>query len=240
MQIIPAIDIKSGKCVRLFRGSFNRVDIYSDDPVRMAEQWEAQGAGMLHVVDLDAAVTGKPVNRDYILDIVKHVKIPVQVGGGMRDRKIIEYYIDKGVRSVVITTYAYEQADEVIEIANQYKDTISIGVDIISGAVAIKGWTQTGSITAKEFVKRFSSIPIHRFIFTDIYKDGTLSGMDVNRIRNMLEGISEPVVISGGISSVDDIVKLKRMDIKNIKGIIIGRAIYTGAVKLNEAIEAAV
>ncbi len=238
MKIIPAIDIKSGKCVRLWQGSFNRVDVYGDNPVEMALKWEREGAGMLHVVDLDAAVTGKPVNKDHITDILKHVRVPVQVGGGVRDIDTAEYYINHGAKSVVITTFAYEQPDEVISIAQQYRGRISIGVDVLSGSVAIKGWTQTGSISPYEFIKRFSGAPIYAFIFTDIYKDGTLSGIEPERIEKVLEGISEPVIISGGISSTDDLKNLKKIKDKNIAGIIIGRALYTGAIKLKDALKA--
>jgi phosphoribosylformimino-5-aminoimidazole carboxamide ribotide isomerase len=238
MKIIPAVDIKSGKCVRLWQGSFNRVDVYGDSPVEMALKWEEEGAVMLHVVDLDAAVTGKPVNRDHITDILKHMHVPVQVGGGVRDLETAEYYIAHGAKSVVITTFAYEQTDEVIGIARQYPGRVSIGVDVLSGSVAIKGWTQTSGIPPYEFIKRFSGVPIHAFIFTDIYKDGTLSGIEPDRIEKALHGISEPVIISGGISNIDDLRKLKRVKGKNITGIIIGRALYTGTINLKDAIRA--
>lgn len=239
MDIIPAVDIKSGKCVRLWQGSFNRVDIYGDNPVEMAQRWEKEGAGMLHVVDLDAAATGKPVNRDWISDILKNVHIPVQIGGGVRDGDMVDYYLGHGARSVVITTFAYEQPDEVAKLARQNADRISIGVDVLSGAVAIKGWTQTGTIQPYEFIKRFSDAPVYAFIFTDIYKDGTLSGLELERINKTLDGISEPVIISGGVSGVEDIQKLKQVKDKNIRGVIIGRALYTGAITLGDAMKAA-
>ncbi len=238
MIIIPAVDIKSGKCVRLWQGSFNKVDIYGDSPVEMALKWEEEGASMLHIVDLDAAATGKPVNKDHITDILRNVHIPVQVGGGIRNKDMIEYYIDCGVKSVVITTFAYEEPDAVIRIAKQFPDRISIGVDVFAGAVAIKGWTETSSITPYEFIKRFSDVPMHAFIFTDIHKDGTLSGIEITRIRKTLNNIFEPVIISGGISNVDDIKRLKQITDKNIIGIIVGRALYTGAVKLKDAMKA--
>ncbi len=239
MDIIPAVDIKSGKCVRLWQGSFNRVDVYGDNPVEMALRWEREGARILHVVDLDAAATGKPMNRDFITDILKNVHIPVQIGGGIRDSDMADYYIGRGARSVVITTFAYEAPDEVISIAKHYPDRIAIGVDVISGAVAIRGWTQTGTVQPYEFIKRFSDAPVYAFIFTDIYKDGTLSGIEPDRIDRMLDGISEPFIISGGVSDVGDIKKLKRIKDKNIKGVIIGRALYTGAIALGDAIKAA-
>ncbi len=239
MHIIPAVDIKSGKCVRLWQGSFNRVDIYGDDPVGMALKWEKEGADMLHIVDLDAAVTGKPVNRDYIKEILKAVHIPVQIGGGVRGIDMVEYYMEHGASSIVITTFAYEHPEEVIKIAKQHPQKISIGVDVLSGAVAIKGWTQTGNVSPYEFIKKFSGVPIYAFIVTDIYKDGTLSGIEPKRIKNALEGISESVIISGGISNVDDVKKLKQIKNKNITGVIIGRALYTGAIKLRDAMKAA-
>ncbi|MGB9736117.1 MAG: 1-(5-phosphoribosyl)-5-[(5-phosphoribosylamino)methylideneamino]imidazole-4-carboxamide isomerase [bacterium] len=237
MLIIPAVDIKSGKCVRLWQGSFNRVDVYGDDPVEMALKWEKEGAPMLHIVDLDAAVTGKPMNKDYITEILKAVHIPVQIGGGIRNPDIAAYYIEHGARSITVTTLAYEQPQEVINIARLYQNRISIGVDVLSGAVAIKGWTQTGNITPMEFIKRFSDVSIYAFIFTDIYKDGTLSGIEPERISNMLKGIDVPVIISGGISGIEDIKKLKHIGNKHIKGVIIGRALYTGAIRLKEALE---
>ncbi len=237
MNIIPAVDIKSGKCVRLWQGSFNRVDIYGDDPVAMALKWEKEGAGMLHIVDLDAAVTGKPVNRDHITNILKAVRVPVQIGGGVRSREMAEYYIEQGARSIVITTFAYEHPEEVIEISKQYPGKISIGVDVLSGAVAIKGWTQAGNMSPYEFIKKFSDAPIYAFIFTDIYKDGTLSGIELERIEKVLDGIGEPVIISGGISTLDDIKKVKQIKNRNITGIIIGRALYTGTIKLKDAIK---
>ncbi len=238
MEILPAVDIKSGKCVRLWQGSFNRVDVYGDSPVEMALKWEEQGARMLHVVDLDAAVTGRPSNKDYIVDILKHVRVPVQIGGGVRSREMVEYYIGKGAKSVVITTFAYERPDEVIDIARQYPQRVSIGVDVLSGAVAIKGWTETGTVQPYEFIKRFSGAPIAAFIFTDIYKDGTMGGIEPARIEKVLAGISEPVIISGGISGIPDLEKVKQVKDRNIVGIIIGRALYTGALQLKDAMEA--
>ncbi len=238
MHIIPAVDIKSGKCVRLWQGSFNRIDIYGDDPVEMALKWEKEGADMLHIVDLDAAVTGKPVNRDYITGILKAVHVPVQIGGGVRSGNMVEYYIEHGAQSIVITTFAYEYPEEVIKIAKQHPQKISIGVDVLSGAVAIKGWTQTGNVSPYEFIKKFKDAPIYAFIFTDIYKDGTLSGIEPERIQKALDGISESVIISGGISNVDDVKKLKQIKHKNITGVIIGRALYTGAIKLTDAMKA--
>ncbi len=238
MNILPAIDIKSGKCVRLWQGSFNRVDVYGDDPVEMALKWEKEGADMLHIVDLDAAVTGKPVNRDYIKGILKAVHVPVQIGGGVRDRTMVEYYLEHGARSIVITTFAYEHPEEVIKIAKQYPGKISIGVDVLSGAVAIKGWTQTGNISSYEFIKKFSDAPVYAFIVTDIYKDGTLSGVEPERIKKALDGVSEPVIISGGVSNIDDIRNIKHLRNKNITGVIIGRALYTGAIKLIDAMKA--
>lgn len=237
MLIIPAVDIKSGKCVRLWQGSFNRVDIYGDNPVAMALKWEEEGAQMLHVVDLDAAVTGKPLNKAYITEILKTIHIPVQVGGGIRNSEIAQYYIQQGARSIVLTTLAYEQPDEVINIAKLYPDQISIGVDVLSGAIAIKGWTQSSNITPNEFIKRFEHVPIYAFVFTDIYKDGTLSGIELTRLSRMLEGINVPVIISGGISSILDIKKLKNIGNRHIKGVIIGRALYTGAIKLKEVMQ---
>ncbi|MCL4468875.1 MAG: 1-(5-phosphoribosyl)-5-[(5-phosphoribosylamino)methylideneamino]imidazole-4-carboxamide isomerase [Deltaproteobacteria bacterium] len=238
MNILPAIDIKSGKCVRLWQGSFNRVDIYGDDPVEMALKWEKEGADMLHIVDLDAAVTGKPVNRDYITGILKAVHVPVQIGGGVRDRTMVEYYIEHGARSIVITTFAYEHPEEVIKIAKHYPGKISIGVDVLSGAVAIKGWTQTGNVSSYDFIKKFSDAPVYAFIVTDIYKDGTLSGIEPERIKKALDGVSEPVIISGGVSNIDDIRTIKHLRNKNITGVIIGRALYTGAIKLIDAMKA--
>ncbi len=237
MRILPAVDIKSGKCVRLWQGSFNRVDVYGDDPVQMAVKWEQEGAQMLHIVDLDAAVSGNPVNRDCITDILHAVKVPVQVGGGIRSRDMAEYYIRQGARSVVITTFAYESPGEVTELAHRYPGTVSIGVDVISGAVAIKGWTETSTIRPYEFIKQFSAAPIHAFIITDIYKDGTLSGLDVKRIEEALDGIHEPVIISGGVSTLDDIRKLRQIQNKNIIGVIIGRALYTGSIVLRDALK---
>ncbi len=238
MNILPAIDIKSGKCVRLWQGSFNRVDVYGDDPVEMALKWEKEGADMLHIVDLDAAVTGKPVNRDYIKGILKAVHVPVQIGGGVRDRTMVEYYLEHGARSIVITTFAYEHPEEVIKIAKQYPGKISIGVDVLSGAVAIKGWTQTGNVSSYDFIKKFSDAPVYAFIITDIYKDGTLSGVEPERIKKALDGVSEPVIISGGVSNIDDIRNIKHLRNKNITGVIIGRALYTGAIKLIDAMKA--
>ena len=238
MNILPAIDIKSGKCVRLWQGSFNRVDVYGDDPVEMALKWEKEGADMLHIVDLDAAVTGKPVNRDYIKGILKAVHVPVQIGGGVRDRTMVEYYLEHGAGSIVITTFAYEHPEEVIKIAKQYPGKISIGVDVLSGAVAIKGWTQTGNVSSYEFIKKFSDAPVYAFIITDIYKDGTLSGVEPERIKKALDGVSEPVIISGGVSNIDDIRNIKHLRNKNITGVIIGRALYTGAIKLIDAMKA--
>jgi phosphoribosylformimino-5-aminoimidazole carboxamide ribotide isomerase len=233
MQIIPAIDIKDGKCVRLYKGIKERVTVYSDNPSEIAERWEDMGALSLHVVDLDGAFTGIPQNEDIIKNILRSVKIPIQLGGGIRDMSTIDNYIRLGVHRIVLGTSAYKNPDIVVEACNKYKNRIILGIDARDGFVAIEGWENSTFERASEMAKKFERLGIYAIIYTDINRDGTMSGPNIEAIKKIKNSVYTPIIASGGISSLEDI---KRLIPLNIMGVIIGKALYDGRIDLKEAL----
>jgi phosphoribosylformimino-5-aminoimidazole carboxamide ribotide isomerase len=233
MQIIPAIDIKDGKCVRLYKGIKERVTVYSDNPSEIAERWEDMGALSLHVVDLDGAFTGIPQNEDIIKNILRSVKIPIQLGGGIRDMSTIDNYIRLGVHRIVLGTSAYKNPDIVVEACNKYKNRIILGIDARDGFVAIEGWENSTFERASEMAKKFERLGIYAIIYTDINRDGTMSGPNIEAIKKIKNSVYTPIIASGGISSLEDI---KRLIPLNIMGVIIGKALYDGRIDLKESL----
>ena len=237
MLIIPAIDIKSGKCVRLFQGRMDKETVYSDDPVSVAKRWEDEGAEFLHIVDLDGAVSGVPKNKEIIGNIIKSVKIPLEVGGGVRNIETIKEYFSIGAKKVVIGTVAWENPILISEVCKVFPERIIVGIDAKNGNVAVRGWEDVTDTSASELAKRFEGMGISGIIYTDISRDGTLSGPNIDSIKFFAKSISIPVIASGGVSDINDIKNIMKLKKHGVDGVIIGKALYSGSVNLREAIK---
>jgi phosphoribosylformimino-5-aminoimidazole carboxamide ribotide isomerase len=235
--IIPAVDIKGGKCVRLEQGLMNKETIFSDHPEEMALLWERKGAERLHLVDLDGAVRGKPLNKRAIKNVIDAVSIPVELGGGIRDLDNIEEYINLGIDQIIIGTVAYKNPDLVEEACKRYSGKIIVAIDSKDNYVSVEGWTEPTSIIAIDLAKRFEDIGIAALIYTDIKRDGMRRGPNIDGIREFAKGINVGVIAAGGISSIKDIEDLLPLEEDGVSGIITGRALYDGSLKLEEAMD---
>ncbi|MEI7640804.1 MAG: 1-(5-phosphoribosyl)-5-[(5-phosphoribosylamino)methylideneamino]imidazole-4-carboxamide isomerase [bacterium] len=241
MQIIPAIDIRRGKCVRLIRGDVRDETVYSDEPGDIAKLWQIQGAKLIHVVDLDGALTGKPKNMPLILKIMKSLRIKIEVGGGLRDEDDIKKYINADVKRVILSTSIIASEEFLEKMIDKYKDKIVIGVDAKKDKVAAKGWKDVTGIDVIDFIKKLESKGVKRIIYTDINTDGVLKGPNFKGIKNILRNTNMKVIVSGGMAKLKHVDQLMGIDkhYGNIEGVIIGKALYTGDIELKEAIKAA-
>lgn len=233
MIIIPAIDLKDGKCVRLLQGKKEEVTVYSDDPASMAKHWADQGAELLHVVDLDGAFTGVQKNLDKIVAIRKAISIPIEVGGGIRDIEIIKKLADIGIDRMIIGTSAINP-EFIIDACKRFPDKVIAGIDAKDGKVALKGWVEVTDLDALVFARQMESNGVAGIIYTDISRDGMLTGPNIEAMAKMTANVRIPVIASGGVSKLDDIGSLAA--IKNLWGVITGKALYEGTMKLGEAI----
>jgi phosphoribosylformimino-5-aminoimidazole carboxamide ribotide isomerase len=234
--IFPAIDIRDQKCVRLRQGDFERETIYSDDPAEMARLWEGQGAQALHLVDLDGAKSGKPVNLQAITEIVQTVSIPCQVGGGIRNEAAIEMILQLGISRVILGSAACKNTGWLKEMAERYPEKILLGIDARDGFLAAEGWLEVLPSSALPLAESVSHLPLAGIIYTDIAHDGMLGGPNWQGLQDMAKATSLPVIASGGIATADDIRRLRKM---NMHGCIIGRALYDRTLTLPEALKAA-
>lgn len=232
MLIIPAIDLKGGKCVRLTQGKKDAETVFSDNPVDVAKSWEDQGADYLHIVDLDGAFDGVPKNLTIVEQIVKQIKIPVEFGGGLRTTQSIKIMLDLGVDRVIIGTKAIDSPSWVDELCRKFPGHIAVGIDAKNGKVAVKGWTSVCEWTAIDFAREIEKASPCAVIFTDISKDGMLQGPNISSLKELLSAVKTPIIASGGISSLKDIETLSHLP---VEGMIIGKALYTGHIKLSEA-----
>jgi phosphoribosylformimino-5-aminoimidazole carboxamide ribotide isomerase len=232
MEIIPAIDIKGGKCVRLTQGKFDQQQLYSDDPVKVAKRWKDEGATRLHIIDLDAARLGTPQNKDIVRDIVRIIGLPVQYGGGVRSAEIAEGMINIGVDRVVFGTAAM-QDPQIGETLAKLGDHAVVGIDATNGFVATHGWQQATRVKATDFTLDIIKRGARRIVFTDIARDGMLTGPNIDAIRAILAVCTVPIIASGGVGTLKDIEALLPLD---VEGVIIGKSLYEGTVKLPEAI----
>lgn len=237
MIIIPAVDIKDGQCVRLKQGVISEKTTFSDKPEEMAKKWYESGAERLHVIDLDGAFTGKPVNMNVIERIVKEVPIPVEVGGGIRDMGTINSYMDIGVQYVILGTVALSRPDILIEACNNHPNRIILGIDAKNGRVAVEGWTKRSDFTPLEIFRRFESYNIASIIYTDIKRDGMKIGPNIEAIKKLAISINIPVIASGGVGNMEDIKNILPLSIYGVEGVIVGRALYDGEIDLKEAIK---
>ena len=240
MDIIPAIDIRGGRCVRLEQGDYARETVFGDDPAAVAGRWEAAGSRRLHVVDLDGARDGRPGNEEIIGKIVGAASVPVQVGGGIRDIAVMQRYLDAGADRVILGTAAVKDQTTLINAVTLFRERIVVGVDARGGMVATDGWLETSTLPATELVKQLSELGVSRIIYTDILRDATLTGPNFGAIAELLEfisGLPSPVsvIVAGGLSSVEDLMRLSELP---VEGAIVGKAIYTGDIDLAAALQA--
>lgn len=240
MLIIPAIDIKEGRCVRLREGRFEDVEIFSDDPILMAVKWVNKGAKMLHVVDLDGARYGRLTNIPILKQIIGEVDIPVQVGGGIRNYRDVKNLIDLGASRVILGTILWKDKALAKKLFEDFSEKIIAGIDARDGYVAIEGWQNITPVDALDFAGKMEKLGAQRIIYTDIKRDGTLKGPNISNIEKMVKNVNIPLICSGGIASLDDIKKLKRFETKGLEGVILGKALYKGTILLEEALKVVV
>lgn len=238
MIIFPAIDLREGRCVRLLQGRKEDETVYSDNPAEMAKRWQDEGAEYLHVVDLDGAFVGRPQNQKVISEIVNSVSIPVQVGGGIRTPEAVEELLELGVDRVILGTIAINKPQLVGELVAKYgADRIVLGLDSKDGKVAVEGWEMTVEKDVIDLALEMKEIGITRIIFTDTRRDGMLMGPNFDATAELASKTGLKVIASGGVSSIEDMENLKKMEHLGIEGVIMGKALYTGAVNLKEALE---
>ena len=240
MIIFPAIDLKSGKCVRLEQGKFDNVKVFNEDPIAVAKEFEAKGAEYIHLVDLDGAVEGELVNRDVIENIVKSVKIPCELGGGIRTIERIEELLNLGLARVILGTIAIKNPELTKEAVSKFGgEKVVIGIDAKKGKVAINGWLDVTEKDVVELIKEMESIGVKTVIYTDIEKDGMMQGISLDSVKRILEQTDINMVVSGGVTSIEDINHLVELNNSKIEGVITGKAIYEGKLDLAEAIRVA-
>ncbi|MGH7773753.1 MAG: 1-(5-phosphoribosyl)-5-[(5-phosphoribosylamino)methylideneamino]imidazole-4-carboxamide isomerase [Candidatus Binatia bacterium] len=238
MLIIPAIDIKDGQCVRLYRGEMDKQTIYFESPVEAARHWVEQGAEFLHVVDLNGAVEGRPVHKLEVAGICMGFGVPVELGGGLRSREAVEEALAMGVERVVVGTAAYEDQLFLRTACERFPGKIVVGIDAREGQVAIKGWKENTSMDAVELAERCEKHGASRIIYTDISRDGTSLGVNIEDTLRLARAVKIPVIASGGVASLEDIRRLKELEKDGVEGVIVGRALYAGAFTFQEAIAA--
>ncbi len=239
MLIIPAIDLRNNKVVRLFQGKYDQTKVYGDDPKEYALFFQKQGAKRLHIVDLDGAKEGKPIHKNLIIEIVKSINIPVQTGGGIRDEETINFYLKNGISQVILGTKALESLEWLKKITEKFPYKIIVSVDVRGDKVAVSGWLKTSQVHYLDFLKHLNDLKLFSIILTLIEKDGTQQGIELERLKNALQVSSHPIIIAGGISTIEDIKKLKVFEKEGLLGAISGRALYEGSLNLKEALKVA-
>lgn len=233
--IYPAIDLKEGRCVRLFKGDMKQATVFSNSPAAQARQFENAGFKWLHLVDLDGACAGKSENTASIEAILQELTIPVQLGGGIRTMENIEYWLSRGIKRVILGTVAAQNPELVKEACQNFPSQIAVGIDARGGMVATHGWVDTSTISAKELALRFEDAGVAAIIYTDIDRDGAMQGANIEQTSSLATEISTPVILSGGVTTIDD---LKQAKLSGLSGAIVGRAFYEGAIRYAEALNA--
>ena len=237
MILFPAIDLKDGQCVRLKLGEMNAATVFNDDPAAQALAFERQGFKYLHIVDLNGAFEGKPVNATAVEAILKAIKMPAQLGGGIRDLATIEMWLDKGIRRVILWTVAVRDPALVKEAARRFPGRVAVGIDAKGGKVAVEGWAETSELTAIDLAKRFEDAGVAAIIYTDIERDGVLKGLNLPATAALARATGIPVIASGGLASIGDVRELKKPDYAMLEGAITGRALYDGRIDPREALQ---
>ena len=236
MELWPAIDLRGGKCVRLRQGDYGQETVFGDDPVAMARDFVAAGARRLHIVDLDGARDGVPTQAGLVARMVTAAGVPCQLGGGIRSRDAVAAYLDAGVARVVVGSLAIERPELLEAVATEFPDRIVLGLDARDGRVAVRGWLETSAVTAVDVARRHAELPLAAVVYTDIARDGMLNGPNLRALADLMAAVALPVVASGGVANAADI---RRVAVAGAKGCIVGRALYAGAVTLDEALAAA-
>ena len=234
--ILPAIDIRNGKCVRLQQGDYNQETVYGNSPVEMARYWEQQGAEFLHIVDLDGAKDGQPTNFAIVSKIAESLNIPIEIGGGIRNEETIQRYLDAGVNRLVIGTLALKEVDWFRDTCQKFPDRLVLGIDGRNGLVATEGWLETSQTLATDLAKKYVDLPLSALVYTDIAKDGMLEGPNIVEMEAMRQTVPFPLIVSGGIASLDDIRRLAQ---SGFHACIIGKALYENKFQLSDALVAA-
>jgi len=234
--LFPAIDLKDGQCVRLKLGELSEATVFNDDPAAQARLFESQGFQYLHIVDLNGAFEGKPVNADAVEAILTTIEIPVQLGGGIRELETIEMWLSKGVSRVILGTAAVRNPDVVVRACNGYPGRIAVGIDAKDGKVAVEGWAQTSALTAGELANRFEDVGVAAIIYTDIERDGVMKGLNLEATAALAGATKIPVIASGGLASINDVRALTRPEYAMLEGAIMGRALYDGRIDPREAL----
>ncbi len=237
MIIIPAIDLKDGKCVRLLQGDFSRSTVYSDNPVKVARIWQKKGTERIHIVDLDGSLAGSPRNKEVIREIILETNVPVQVGGGIRDMKTLDDYLTMGVYRVILGTAALKNRKFVMDACAANKNKVILGIDASGGKVAVEAWTEEMFESALEVAKSYEGCGLDAIVYTDIERDGMEVGVNIEATRNLASSVDISVIASGGVSNIRDIEKLLEIERFGVVGVIIGKALYSGALRLEDAIE---
>ena len=235
MKIIPAVDIKNGKCVRLSQGKADQETIYSDHPKEMANHWDEEGARLIHVVDLDGAFEGSPKNSKIVKEIIYSSSVDIQVGGGIRTLSAIEEYVDAGVYRIILGTIAQKEPEFVEQACKKFPGKIIVGIDARDGLVAVKGWVEVSDQKATDLANKMRNYGIAGFIFTDISRDGMLQGPNLESIKEFAEAAQLPVIASGGVSRFEDIKNLMKLESYGVEGVIIGKALYDKTLSYSEA-----
>lgn len=235
-EVIPAIDIRGGKCVRLFQGDYERETVFGEDPVEMARRWEAEGASRIHVVDLDAARTGEPLNLELVAGITRALSVPVQMGGGIRSRDAVIRTLDAGVERAIVGTAAAVDPAAAGALFAEFGESLVLGLDARDGRVAISGWRKTTARSALDLALELTQAGVRRVIYTDIATDGTGAGPSIESTRRLAEALSIPVIASGGVGTLDHIRAAAALSPLGVEGVIVGKALYTGSVRLPDAI----
>jgi len=236
MIILPAIDLKEGRCVRLEQGLMDKDTVYNDNPAAQARIWQEQGGELLHIVDLDGAFAGVPKNREAIRAIIEAIDIPSELGGGIRDLQTIEAYLELGIDRVILGTVAKENPALVEEACKKFPGRIVVGIDAKDGLVAVRGWADVTEKLATEMAREMEGFGVEAIIYTDIARDGMMQGPNIEATRALAESINIPVIASGGLSTLDDIRRLMAIESSGVTGVITGKAIYSGAIDLREAV----
>lgn len=238
MLVIPAIDLREGKCVRLMQGDFGRVTVYSNEPADVAMKWEKLGAERIHVVDLDGSRAGVPRNKAVVQDIVRAVSVPVQLGGGIRNMATAEEYLAMGVSWVILGTAALKDRKFVEEAGRSLAGRIILGIDGRDGRAAVEAWTEETGLSVVEIAKSYEESGFSAIVYTDIRRDGMEEGVNVEATRALAQSVRMPVIASGGVSDIRDIERLRTVEPDGVMGVIVGKALYSGAMRLENAIEA--
>jgi len=237
VRIIPAVDIKAGQCVRLVQGQADQETVYSNDPVAMACHWDEEGAQLIHVVDLDGAFDGKPVNVEIIKNIIYNSTVDIQIGGGIRTMDALSAYFDAGAYRIILGTIAHQQPEFVEQACKKYPGKILVGIDARNGKVAIQGWREVSDQSAADLAKSLESAGVAGYIFTDISKDGMMQGPNLEQIKEFASATTTPVIASGGVSRIEDVINLLALEKEGVEGMIIGKALYDKKLDYREILK---